>query len=64
MNRSDEQRGSQLQPEGIAHSPSDLAERFHEWQRRRKQFRDLARLASNNSQSIEPCDSKNEKRGK
>jgi hypothetical protein len=53
MKRSKEPRGSQRQPKQAAPTPNDLAARFRELQRLRKQVRDFERAAAHNTETIE-----------
>jgi hypothetical protein len=52
MSRSKEQYGSKRPTKRIA-EPSDLAARFREWQRLRRQVRDFEQAASHNTETIE-----------
>jgi hypothetical protein len=62
MNRSNKQRRPQPQPKRVARSPSDLAERFREWQRLRKQVEDIEQRTTQSTSELRGAE--NEKRRK
>jgi hypothetical protein len=62
MSRSKEPRGLHRPARPIA--PNDLAAKFREWQRLRKQIRDFERAASHNTETIERHEREIEKRRK
>lgn len=52
-NRSKDPRGSPRQPKRTVGAPNDLAAKFREWQRLKKQVRDFERAAAHNTKTIE-----------
>jgi hypothetical protein len=53
MNRTKNNARRTLQQEGVSHSPSDLAERFREWQRLREEVRDLEQSVSSKHSNLD-----------
>jgi hypothetical protein len=58
MNGTNDQRGTRK----FTGTPSDLAQQFREWQRLRKQVRDLEQSTKRYGQPSEPCDDANQSR--
>lgn len=64
MNRLNENARTKLVQEEVDPSPIDLAQRFHEVKRLRKQVHDLEHWQQHNAQTIYPSALNKERRGK